>query len=87
MITIHLIYGTTGEYSCERTWLVCGYESKDLALQHMHHAQQFADQVFASEEFYNLQGDENPFDPKMQMQYTGTKYHYVSVSLREELPK
>jgi hypothetical protein len=81
--TIYLVYGHTGEYEDFMEWTVRAFTSKATAEQLVLKAQEAADTIFKGEGRYGLMHGtvNNPHDPEMRMDYTGTKYDIQEVML------
>ena len=80
---IWIVEGTTGEYSGHRYWVVCAYKSKQKAEDHVRNAMLRAKEIENSRESrYHAAEGINEFDPKMQMDYTGTEYYTIGCELR-----
>lgn len=82
--TIYVVVGTTGEYSDRSEWLVCAFvkeqDAKDLVVNASRRAQELAATRSSQ---YSIERAANEYDPKMEMDYTGTTYYYAPVELRK----
>ena len=81
---IYVVWGVTGEYSDQQSWLVCAYRDRVLAERHSDRAAQRAHQIFHTVGYHT--DAKNLWDPEMRMDYAGTDYCVLEVDLREELP-
>ena len=85
--TIYIVGGTTGEYSGKTDWAVCAYHSFEKAEEHARKAMLRAKELELGG--YNRPTSEarhkgvNEFDPKMEMDYTGTEYFTFAVDLHD----
>jgi hypothetical protein len=81
-VKIYIVYGTTGEYSDRSDWIVCAYENKKFAEDHvskaMHRAMEISKKRMS---LFDLAGEKNEFDPGMKMDYTGTEYTVLETEL------
>lgn len=80
---IFLVIGTTGEYEDERDWPVCAFESEEEALKHGANAQEVADKLFKEWQCrtFSTKMKPNPYDPYMDITYTGTQYYVTDIKL------
>ncbi len=87
-IQIHVVMGSTGEYSDRRQWTVCAYQDKERAINHADLAKLEAHKIEkARKDRYDYSEDDvNPYDLKMSMDYTGTDYYVISVDLLDAIP-
>ena len=79
---IYVVMGATGEYSDRREWPVMAYENVGHAKAHLIKAQERANEIYAN--FLNdhiYRETHNEFNPKMEMEYTGTSYFLHRVAL------
>jgi hypothetical protein len=87
---IHVVMGSTGEYSDSRTWLVAAYDDKDMAEQHSDEAARLAKsherRTGRYEHDEGLKEAMGDFDPEAKMDYTGTDYCVITVPFRSEVP-
>lgn len=82
MKQVHIVMGTTGEYSDRNEWAVKAYLDESLAQEHVNNAERRAAEIYATRENrYRVEKGVNEFDPKMGMDYTGTHYYLMSVEL------
>jgi len=79
---VYMVWGSTGEYSDHCTWIVATFTSEQRANTFCERANAWlkehkahSEQPEASRTYYDhtLPG-KNPYDPKMEMDYTGTDY-------------
>lgn len=82
-MTIYVIRGTTGEYSDRTEWAVKAFKDKTKTLKCIIELEREAKRIqFERGSEYRLPDDyNNPLDPKMIMDYTGTSYFYDEVEL------
>lgn len=89
----YVVIGSTGEYSSTSEWIVAVYSDEDMAKNHAEMAESFAKTIFDPEDpkqhdnRHKRKMKPNPFDKKMEMDYTGTYYRVEVARFREELPK
>lgn len=87
--TIYVVFGTTGEYSDRSEWPVRAFRTEAQAQELIEKASAAAREVFLKYESGELHrwdiddGDFNPYDSKMQIDYTGTTYYIYKVELDE----
>ncbi len=83
-MTIWLVMGATGEYSDRNEWPVKAFTDKARAEALIEAASAQARAVEdARESRYHVAKGINPFDPNMQMAYTGTHYFYYETELEQ----
>jgi hypothetical protein len=78
---IHVVYGSTGEYSDRCEWYVAAYLDELKAQDHVTKAQQRGRELeieYDGRE-WDVPDGANQYDPKMQMDYTGVRYAYATV--------
>lgn len=81
---IYIVMGTTGEYSGRNEWPVKAYRDSRLAESHVTNATELAKIIEVQYLRYDdTPLDTNPYDPHMQMRYTGTSYFIMEVELDE----
>jgi len=86
-IQVHVVMGSTGEYSDRTQWAVCAYQDKMRADQHADLAKIEAHKMEkARTSRYSVVEGKNMYDPHMQMSYTGTDYYVISVDLFDAIP-
>ena len=83
---IHVIMGSTGEYSDRREWPVRAVRDEERAKCIVELATQRATVINESKDRYASLDEKNPahvneWDPDMQTDYTGTSYFYYTVDL------
>lgn len=90
---IYIVEGSTGEYSDRRNWNVIAYTNKQEAEDHAFNATKRAKEIFPfREDFWEYNRSEfpdrlkNEFDPRMDMDYTGTDYYVTEVELVMPMP-
>jgi len=84
--TIHVVFGSTGEYSDRSEWPVKAFRTEATAQELVLAATKSANEVFAARKrkySYNVPKGANPHDPHMEMDYTGTRYYVVTVALED----
>jgi hypothetical protein len=87
METIHLVRGSTGEYSDRYEWLVAAFSTKEAAEQYITKLKTIYQQFPQEECGYQREDEEREqlqkvmevFDPDFSEDYTGTFYYYDSV--------
>jgi hypothetical protein len=84
-VKVYVVMGATGEYSDHRTWTVCAYQDKKRAEEHADLAKIEAHKIQKQDDYWAC-GGKNIYDPKMQMQYTGTDYYTIDVDLLDAIP-
>lgn len=89
MKMLHIVMGTTGEYSDRSEWPVVAYHDETLAMEHVRLATRRAKEIFAvyDRQNYGVELPKNEYDADMQMQYTGTDYFIYVVPVARSLPK
>lgn len=92
MKKIYIVMGATGEYPEIEKWNVAAYTTKRECIKHV----EAANDITLSFFIRNSSGDgeslswnsigkcENPYDPHMRMQSTGTNYYWEELELLEE---
>lgn len=88
---IYVVIGWTGEYSDRNEWIVQAYTDEEAAKAHVLRAEEKAREIFQAEEAdpaYDpgCARPDNPYDPDMQMDYTGTFYRYDTSQLIQKEP-
>ena len=83
---IHVIMGSTGEYSDRSEWPVRAVRDEERAKCIVELATQRAAAIEESKDRYERLDDSNPdhvneWDRNMKMDYTGTSYFYYTVDL------
>lgn len=86
-VKISIIFGRTGEYDSVSRWPVGAYYSREQAEQHANLAEKEAIKI-AQERAndYSPAERDNPYDPDMRMDYTGTDYYVIDVNLLDAIP-
>lgn len=92
----HIVMGHTGEYGDSEHWLVAAFQSKRRADTFARRANEWCGRnglaegtSEARDAFYQRLGAaawNNPYDPGMALDYTGTAYSVVSVTSDPPLP-
>ena len=86
-IQVYVVIGSTGEYSDYMQWYVCAYQDKSRADKHAQAAYDEAVKIDKERKSrYHSPTRTNPYDPKMRMDYTGTKYCVDAVDLLDAIP-
>ncbi len=89
---IYIVEGRTGEYSDHREWPVKAFVSEEKAQEFVEKVSEEYRKIRDSyggggDRFWYSRwlrdGEQNPLDPDMQTDYTGTTYSYYSVELDE----
>jgi hypothetical protein len=93
-VKIEIVIGHTGEYDGRSSWLVCAYEEEGMADKHIERATNWLKKhnlLFDKEGRVIHLGKastlKNPFDPKMQVEYTGVYYLKDTVTLKKIVKK
>jgi hypothetical protein len=81
---IHVVYGSTGEYSDHIEWYVAAYHSETKAQDHVLRATARANELIAKHGEYNIPEGANEHDASMRADYTGTRYTYATVPILDE---
>jgi len=96
--TIYVVQGSTGEYSDRTEWLVCAYGDEESAKAHVVRAGRRANEIEewrcpkCDERWQYHDTDwsgckekrpHNEHDERFRIDYTGTRYFYERVELRE----
>lgn len=84
---IYVVTGSTGEYSDRTEWPVRAFRTQAQAEELVERASARARELFQERESkggwgYDYSG-KNAYDPRMQMDYTGTTYYVGEVELVE----
>ena len=83
----YVVMGTTGEYSSKTEWLAMAYLSEEKAKKHVTQASDWFRANVESGQIDILNEDKfkNPYDPDMQVDYTGTAWYYEECELNDEI--
>jgi hypothetical protein len=92
-MTIYIVMGKTGEYSDRSEWPVVAYPSYSEAQNHVLLATEQARLIESKREHqYDYISDDednndekNPYDPKMKIDYNGTRYYVMEVDLLDSM--
>ena len=89
---IWIVFGETGEYDSHHEWSIAAYKTEELAQAHADAATKFYQDNNCLTDRYKwsysrLDEFKNPFDPNMDIDYTGTSWGVYPVELRSALPK
>lgn len=87
MDTIHLVCGSTGEYSDRHEWLVAAFSTAEAAQKYIDKLQLMYQQFPQNDRGYQREEEERDqlhrvmevFDPNFSEDYTGTYYWYDTV--------
>lgn len=82
MIEVHVVEGTTGEYEDRTEWPVVGFTDRARAEAFCKSINKWCQE--RSLHVHRYSGDDvptNPYDPHMQVDYTGTEYHLYTVTV------
>jgi hypothetical protein len=83
-MTIHVVFGFTGEHDDYQEWMVKAFTILKRARAHAKWAQYYADKYEKSLNgvfHVGCKGFTNPYDPVMQRDYNGTDYMVREVEL------
>lgn len=81
---IWVVHGTTGEYSDRWEWVVCAFADEQKAKDFAEAATRRAKEIAVSRDSqYRVPLGTSEYDPRMQMDYTGTDYFISETELRE----
>lgn len=88
MKTLHIVTGSTGEYSDRREWLVQAHRTKAAARRHGIACQEAADALYrkyapTEMDYDRIPDKANKFDPRMGTDYTGTHYYVQTCPVSE----
>lgn len=81
---IYIVEGSTGEYSDHVEWVVCAFKNKDNAQELVINASARAREIYSKYNTWDVGEREDlksKYDPKMQMDYTGTNYRIIETEL------
>jgi hypothetical protein len=84
---VYVVFGQTGEYSDRTEWPVMAYYDEASAKAHVKRAGIAANELFVRYEkvgYPRTDNYENPHDPDMKLDYTGTTYYYLVVPLAKK---
>lgn len=89
-MTIYIVMGKTGEYSDRSEWPVVAYPSYSEAQTHVTLATEQARLIESKREndweyIDEDQTEKNIYDPKMRMDYNGTRYYIMEVDLLDSM--
>ncbi len=82
---LFIVHGATGEYSDRGEWTVAAYADEAMAKAHIDAAGEWYRANNCFEARYDATFN-NPFDPDMSVDYTGTHWYLGTVELRDALP-
>ena len=79
---IHIVIGSTGEYSDHQEWPVKAYYSQERAQEHVTNATRKAGElVVMHKNRWDIPKGANEYDPDMQVDYTGVNYYIWELEL------
>lgn len=85
-ITIYIVTGCTGEYADRTSWEICAYTNEEDAQKHVKLATKAYDDAGGIKIRNTLNYPYgNPYDPNMQVDYTGTIWDYYPLQLNGKL--
>ena len=84
---VYVVFGATGEYSDHIEWPVMAYADEAQAQAHIDLASAWVRENVGSRPDYYKIVPPNPYDPHMQVDYTGVNYYYKTVELATKAPK
>lgn len=83
MKKVHVVFGSTGEYSDYHEWSVKAFLEKRKATAFAKQCQKlFEAQGFDYWKYEHMEW-KHPLDKRWEMDYTSTKYHVISVPLED----
>ena len=85
MSKVYVVFGTTGEYSDYVEWPVCAFADEALAIRMVELCDGEWRRIKASPEYNDGIYVTNKYDPDMQTDYTGTRYNYYELELRDSI--
>jgi len=90
-MNIYVVFGQTGEYGDYTTWQVKAFRDEGKAKEHCVFANSKSRDIYRQSDGWDslykvkkqLENKEivNEYDPKMQLDYTGTTYYYTITEL------
>lgn len=89
---IYIVTGATGEYSDRSEWLIRAYTNEAQAREHVMNAENWYRQNVLNgkkklswDDYLKRSGEWgiNPYDPKMEVDYTGTYYFLQEVEMSQ----
>jgi hypothetical protein len=84
--TIYVVEGSTGEYSDHNEWLVAAFLEESDAKEYVLLCTQAVPDIEDMNDDQREQA-KNPYDPRMQIDYTGVRYRYSTVVLHNKVPE
>lgn len=84
-MNVHTVFGSTGEYSDREEWAVTSYLEEEIAKDHVVRATERAKEfeVIRKDMYTDPPEGWNEHDPKMMMDYTGTRYYYITTEIAD----
>ena len=78
---VYVVFGSTGEYSDRREWIVCGFLDEKRAQERVVLASHRANELFVKYKntYWDATKEKNEYDDRFDMDYTGTTYYYAEV--------
>jgi hypothetical protein len=84
---VFIVEGACGEYDDYVEWPVAAYLVEELAKAHVKGAEEGFLNLKKIYGFYDIPNDvKNPYDPSMNVSYTGPKYYYYALEISDALP-
>ena len=83
---IHVVMGTTGEYSDRIEWPVAAYADEAMARAHVVVASAEARKLYKASQGEGVELG-TAADPNRVIDYTGASYDIIEVDLRDEVPE
>ena len=84
MSKVYVIIGQTGQYDDYREWNVIAFKHKTKANNYLKLVQDKADEIYEKQRNrYSFNERDNEYDPRMSMDYNGTKYTIEELKLEE----
>ena len=82
-MTIYIVLGRTGDYDDFRDWVVKAFTSQEKAQELVAAASERAREILQTWAITpdDETSEQNEFDPKMEMDYTGTLYYITKCEL------
>ena len=93
MSKVYIVEGATGEYADHRDWVVAAYHNEQLAKEHTdkanarvkelgcHRDSENSREVYYGDDDNHPIRTQNEWDPKMQVDYAGTRYYYYGLKV------
>lgn len=83
----YVVYGTTGEWEDYSVWNVCVYPRRSSAEAHARKANEWCQEngCASRRSSWDEDSPKNPFDSKMQVDYTGTRYGVTPIPFKARI--